>query len=331
MTRITRFLLALLAVGLAALIPLTGTRAQPSVGHAGGQAGLVGTWLLTIPDEPPGLITFHADGTLVGTMTPVHPPIGPEPPHVTAVFHSALQGVWAQDTDRQYRMTLVVLEYDQNGELVFIINIHSQITLAADANSFTTRDSVEVRSPDGTLIFAEQDQTGVRGTRIRLGSTTGAGTQAAGTTLQNVAGAMVGQASFTQMGDHVLVEASVRGLPPGFHGFHVRAVGTCDPATAFMSAGGHLNPEGRDHDQHAGDQPVLYVLADGSGRLSFLTDRYHLADLFDADGSALIVHALADNFANIPTRYAPNGPDEMTRATGYAGGRLACGVIQAAR
>ncbi len=115
MTRTTWSLVAFLTLALTALVPLNDARAQTTTGASGGQAGLVGTWLLTIPDEPPGLITFHADGTLVGTMTPVHPPIGPEPPHVTAVFHSALQGVWAQDTDRQYRMTLVVLEYDQNG------------------------------------------------------------------------------------------------------------------------------------------------------------------------------------------------------------------------
>ena len=154
---------------------------------------------------------------------------------------------------------------------------------------------------------------------------------AAGTLLHDAAGAVVGQASFTPLAGGVQVAVSVSGLPPGFHGFHVHAVGICDPSTAFVSAGGHLNPEGRDHDQHAGDQPSLYVLADGTGVLSFVTDRYRVDDLFDGDGSALIVHALPDNFANIPARYAPAGPDEMTRATGDAGGRLACGVIQAGK
>ena len=161
-------------------------------------------------------------------------------------------------------------------------------------------------------------------------SPTHAATQprAAGALLHDAAGAVVGQASFTQLAGGVQVEVTVSGLPPGFHGFHVHAVGSCDPSTNFMSAGGHLNPDGRDHDQHAGDQPSLYVLADGTGWLSFVTDSYRVDDLFDADGSALIVHALPDNFANIPARYAPNGPDETTRATGDAGGRLACGVLQ---
>jgi Cu-Zn family superoxide dismutase len=41
-----------------------------------------------------------------------------------------------------------------------------------------------------------------------------------------------------------------------------------------------------------------------------------------------MVHAGPDNFANIPERYAPAGPDEMTRSTGDSGGRIACGVVK---
>jgi Cu-Zn family superoxide dismutase len=42
-----------------------------------------------------------------------------------------------------------------------------------------------------------------------------------------------------------------------------------------------------------------------------------------------MVHAGADNFANIPERYAPGGPDEDTLETGDSGGRVACGEIDA--
>ena len=53
----------------------------------------------------------------------------------------------------------------------------------------------------------------------------------------------------------------------------------------------------------------------------------------DADGSAIMVHALPDNLANIPTRYQSAtegvlGPDSATLATGDAGGRVAGGVVQ---
>ena len=58
-----------------------------------------------------------------------------------------------------------------------------------------------------------------------------------------------------------------------------------------------------------------------------------MRELFDADGSAIIVHEGRDNLANIPERYHSHteyvfGPDSATLGTGDAGARLACGVIQ---
>ena len=73
--------------------------------------------------------------------------------------------------------------------------------------------------------------------------------------------------------------------------------------------------------------PLLYVAGDGTALVDFTSDRFRLSDLFDADGSAIVVHANPDNYANTPTdRYGPN-PDATTLATGDAGGRLACGVV----
>jgi Cu-Zn family superoxide dismutase len=72
------------------------------------------------------------------------------------------------------------------------------------------------------------------------------------------------------------------------------------------------------------------VNGDGTAELRFASDRYTIDDLFDADGSAFIVHSGADNYANIPTRYSAAGipgPDAATLATGDAGARSACGVI----
>jgi Cu-Zn family superoxide dismutase len=123
----------------------------------------------------------------------------------------------------------------------------------------------------------------------------------------------------------VVVFARVRNLPPGFHGFHVHTTGRCDPP-AFTSAGGHLNPSGAGHGDHAGDLPSLLVNEDGRGMLAAATDRFSLSDLRDSDGSAVMVHSGRDNFANIPARYG--GPDQETLATGDAGSRLACGVVR---
>ena len=129
----------------------------------------------------------------------------------------------------------------------------------------------------------------------------------------------------------VVVRASVHGLSPGFHGFHIHAVGACTPP--FTSAGGHYNPGGTGHGAHAGDMLSLLVADDGTAQVRFTSERFDVSELFDADGSAVIVHALPDNFANIPTRYHSHtentlGPDSATLATGDSGGRVACGVVE---
>jgi Cu-Zn family superoxide dismutase len=145
--------------------------------------------------------------------------------------------------------------------------------------------------------------------------------------LRNAAGAEVGKVSFKQERDHVDVEVDVHGLAPGFHGFHVHTVGSC-VGPDFASAGGHFTMAGHNHPMHSGDMASLLVNPDGRGEASFTTGSFKVADLFDADGSAVIVHAGPDNFANIPTRYAANGPDAATLATGDAAARTACGVVE---
>ena len=158
--------------------------------------------------------------------------------------------------------------------------------------------------------------------------------------LTNPAGAPVGVAKLTEEGGEVRVRVSVEGLPAGFHGFHVHTTGNCLPFATpplatdpFGSAAGHFNPGGVSHGSHAGDLPVLLVNADGTGEATFDTDRFAVADLLAGDGSAFIIHANPDNYANIPARYlAPpatiTAVDAATLGTGDAGGRIACGVIE---
>jgi Cu-Zn family superoxide dismutase len=146
--------------------------------------------------------------------------------------------------------------------------------------------------------------------------------------LRTADGSSVGQVTFTPNADgKIVVDISASALPPGFHGFHVHAVGQCD-GPDFTSAGSHLDPMGMaSAPMHEGDLPSLLVNQDGSGALRTVTDRFNIQDLLDGAGTAVIVHAGADNFGNIPTRYAP-APDATTMATGDAGPRLACGVVQ---
>jgi Cu-Zn family superoxide dismutase len=162
--------------------------------------------------------------------------------------------------------------------------------------------------------------------------------------LKDAEGDFVGLVRFHYEGNEVEVEADVRNVvdPDEFHGFHVHTTGVCDPRSVdpatgtvvpFFSAGGHYNPGGEDHGDHAGDFPVLLVQADGHAEEEFDTDRFRIRELLGGDGSAVIVHAGRDNYANIPDRYHSHtenvfGPDSATKATGDAGARFACGVVR---
>jgi Cu-Zn family superoxide dismutase len=123
------------------------------------------------------------------------------------------------------------------------------------------------------------------------------------------------------------VRAAVSRLQPGFHAFHVHAVGSC-VGPDFKSAMGHLKEGAQSHGAHAGDMSSMLVKGNGTTVLRLTTDRFTLADLADADGSAVMVHAGPDNFGNIPPRYAPDGPDQETRDTGDSGARVACGEVK---
>ena len=143
--------------------------------------------------------------------------------------------------------------------------------------------------------------------------------------LHDADGERVGRVAFSEAEGAVRVRVRAEGLPPGFHGLHVHAVGRCD-APGFTSAGPHWSFRDILHAGHNGDLPVLYVQADGEARLVTDTDRFEVAQLFDGDGSAVIVHANANNFANIPPRYG--GPDAETLGAGDSGARIACGVVE---
>ena len=164
------------------------------------------------------------------------------------------------------------------------------------------------------------------------------GRRAVNVTLYDAEGEKVGRAKLKPVGDgETRVQARITEAAPGFHGFHVHATGVCDPDAPdgpFTTAGGHFALEGQVHGAHAGDLPSLLVMEDGTARLEFVTDRFEVGDLRDDDGSAVMVHAGRDNFANIPDRYVSTtsgqpGPDADTLATGDAGSRYACGVIEA--
>jgi Cu-Zn family superoxide dismutase len=171
-------------------------------------------------------------------------------------------------------------------------------------------------------------------------SPAGAAKPLARAVLLNTSGAEVGEVVFKGPGayaDRVEVEIYAPAAPNlgSFHGLHIHTTGVCNPLpsgptnVAFGSAGGHWNPEGVNHGAHRGDLPSALITAEGETYAEFETDRFTVSSLLDAagDGSAVILHVAADNFANVPPTYGTMNAN--TLATGDAGGRHACGVIRA--
>jgi Cu-Zn family superoxide dismutase len=144
------------------------------------------------------------------------------------------------------------------------------------------------------------------------------GVQRAHATIVDAAGNDVGFATFVEdLTGRVHVNVKVAGLAPGDHGIHVHANGVC--GSDFIAAGGHHNPMGVPHGEHSGDLPNLIVNESGQGRLNDTSEKVTLSagllSALDGNGSAIVIHAAADDFVSQPS--------------GNSGGRIACGVIVA--
>lgn len=119
--------------------------------------------------------------------------------------------------------------------------------------------------------------------------------------------------------------ATISGLSPGAHAFHIHETGECDADEGFKSAGGHYNPDDSDHGweveegAHAGDMPNLHVPQSGDLTVEYFLTAVSLEDgapstLLDDDGSAVVIHQGIDDYSSEPS--------------GAAGDRIACAVIE---
>jgi Cu-Zn family superoxide dismutase len=134
-----------------------------------------------------------------------------------------------------------------------------------------------------------------------------------------------GFAKFKTVKKGVKVTIELKNVPFGPHGVHIHTNAVCE-APDFKSAGGHFNPDAKQHGymnpmgHHNGDLPSsVSVGEDHMGTASFVLDSISLDpaapnSLFLNGGTSIVVHEKAD--------------DEKTDPSGASGNRIACGVIK---
>lgn len=119
-----------------------------------------------------------------------------------------------------------------------------------------------------------------------------------------------GRVRFYQDQRGVWVEAEICGLPhSGFFALHIHEGGECT-GEGFADTGGHYNPTGARHPEHAGDLPPL-LSCGGRAEMAVLTDRFRLKEIV---GRTVVIHSMPDDFRSQPA--------------GNAGEKIACGEIQ---
>ena len=150
--------------------------------------------------------------------------------------------------------------------------------------------------------------------------------------LMDTKGNKNGTVKMTEGASGLVIHASLSDLNPGEHAIHIHETGDCSPhgemtddQTPFKNAGGHFNPDESSHGifsengPHAGDLPNFFASQDGTAKIEMISKAVTLKkdakhSLFDADGSAIIVHQGSDDYTSQPS--------------GDAGSRVACAAIK---
>lgn len=128
-----------------------------------------------------------------------------------------------------------------------------------------------------------------------------------------------GMAWLFPMDGGTVLTVRVSGLPPGempcgerIFGFHLHEGAVCSGSSEdpFANTGGHFNPGGCLHPEHAGDLPPLFGSGQGTAMMSVFTDRFRPEE---AIGRTLVVHDMPDDF--------------KTQPSGGSGAKIACGEV----
>lgn len=143
---------------------------------------------------------------------------------------------------------------------------------------------------------------------------------AAQAAVADASGKALGTVTFTKFPHGIIVHGQLEGLSPGWHGLHIHENGACTPN--FAAAGGHFGAAGSKHGLeaekiHYGELPNIWANDAGKAGFEAITHMVSLTDgadgLFKPGGTAIVVHAKADDYLSQPA--------------GNSGDRIGCGVI----
>lgn len=188
---------------------------------------------------------------------------------------------------------------------------------AGSDNPAVTQDQATEEETGDTDTDANEEETGTDDALE--------GAEEVNVPLKNADGKEVATAVLSENADGTVhVDLTATDLPPGTHAFHIHESGMCE-APDFESAGGHYNPEDKEHGKdspegsHAGDFDNIEVDEDGKASVQFDTDQVSLQEgadntVFTEAGTSLVIHADEDDYVSQPS--------------GDAGDRIACGVIE---
>jgi len=111
------------------------------------------------------------------------------------------------------------------------------------------------------------------------------------------------------------------------HGFHIHEFG--DNTNGCISAGAHFNPHDKVHGapedeiRHVGDLGNVEAGVNGVAKVNITDKLLTLSGPLSIIGRSVVVHADPDDLGK--------GGHELSKTTGNAGGRSACGVIGVAK
>jgi hypothetical protein len=146
--------IALIAAALTATTSLVCGQGQQSAESL--NQPIVGTWQVLrhgadcatgkrLNPDFPTLMTFNRGGTLIGYAVA---------PGESPGLGSPEFGNWVKQGPRTYTVRDVSYSYDENGAFTGRAEITFRITLDADADSFTSNQTIDVFDANGNLLFS---------------------------------------------------------------------------------------------------------------------------------------------------------------------------------